>query len=626
MPTFSLALLLPIALIFFLLSLAVYYAWALMPRSGTVEWIYLIERPPFAFLGGRNPLDRLDILVVALLVLVWGGITFFHLGDREAPQTFHEFREEYVVIDLGETVDVGRVRYYTGLFTGEYALYFSQDGEAWHRQGEMPQNFARLFQWLEAEIVDGTAVRYVRLGAMRGGPLQLGELAIYNAMGRRLEPGRFSLEWSNPALQSGALFDEQDTVPDRGTFMNSMYFDEIYHARTAYEHVMNEAPTELSHPPLGKVLMGIGIYIFGMTPFGWRFMGAFLGIMILALFYCMTKQMFGKRLVAVCATAVFAASFMHYTQTRIATIDTYVVLFVLLQFWFIYRYVSQDLETPFAKTLPSLFFAGLFFGFGAASKWSSLYLAPALALLWLIYQILRAKHFKQIGQKGFRTYLIQTILVSCVFFLLIPGIIYYLSYIPHGREAGYGIFDVGYWNLVIANQRHMWWFHNAVAGMEHGFSSYWWMWIFNIRPILYYASTAPDGDILRIAAFGNPAVYWGGLLAMIAMPVAWIRRGDGRAFAIFLCYIMLLLPWMFIPRTSFAYHYFVNIIFLCLALAYVFDHLIRRGRGRYKTAIVGFTLVSVGLFALFYPALSGWPMSSWYSQNVLRWFETWPIW
>ena len=627
MPNLSFSFLLPGALIVLLLSFALYYIWACMPRSGTVEWIHMRDRPSFQFIGGRYPLGRLDVLTIILIVAIWVPISLFNLGAREAPQSFHEFQTEFVAIDLGGPTDIGRVRYYTGLGRGEYALYFSPDGMTWERQGEMNQGFAQQFKWLEVDVLNGTGVRYVRLQAEGRGEIHLGELAIYNTMGLLLDPGRFTLEWSNPAAGTGGLFDEQYMVPDRASFHNSMYFDEIYHGQAAYQMTIGEEPTaELSHPPLGKILMGIGIHIFGMTPFGWRFMGAILGAAILAIFYCLVKQMFDKRLVAVCATIVFAASFMHFTQTRIATIDTYAVLFVLLQFWFMYRYISQDYETPFRKTLLPLGLTGFFFGLGAASKWTSLYLAPALVVLWVMYQVLRWQHFQQTRQKGFRTYLWKTILVSCGFFLLLPGIIYSLSYIPYSSAAGYSFFSGGHWRILWENQQHMWYFHGtAVAELEHSFSSRWWQWALNIRPILYYSDTLPDGLRSVIVAFGNPAVYWGGLLAIFAMPAAAFRRGDGRAFAILLCYVALLLPWVFIARTSFAYHYFTNSLFLVLALAYVFDHLLRRRRGRYKAAIVAFTGMTAGLFLLFYPALSGWPMSHWYAQNVLRWFQSWPI-
>jgi dolichyl-phosphate-mannose--protein O-mannosyl transferase len=149
--------------------------------------------------------------------------------------------------------------------------------------------------------------------------------------------------------------------------------------------------------------------------------------------------------------------------------------------------------------------------------------------------------------------------------------------------------------------------------------------VFNIRPILYYLGITPEGYRTMIMAFGNPALHWGGLAAMIAMPIVAYREGDGRAFAIFIAYLMLLLPWVFIERPAFAYHYFPNLIFLSLAIAYVFDHMIRRRRGRYQIAIVSFTAVSVILFVMFYPTLSAWPLSNWYGQNVLRWFDSWPI-
>ena len=71
----------------------------------------------------------------------------------------------------------------------------------------------------------------------------------------------------------GALTDEPETVPLEATYENSTYFDEIYHARTAYEHILGLEPYENTHPTLGKLLISLGIRAFGMNPFGWRFMG-----------------------------------------------------------------------------------------------------------------------------------------------------------------------------------------------------------------------------------------------------------------------------------------------------------------------------------------------------------------
>lgn len=622
MQDFSFALLFPIALTLILLSFTCFYLWARLPRSGTTEWIPMSERPPFRFSWYR--LGWIDFLIAVLLVALWAAFSFWNLGSREAPQSFHRFEDEYVVIDLGAPTDIGQIRYFSGLNTGQYALYLSPDGTDWARQGAMPQGFNDVFKWNEAVLTDGHNIRFLRLGAETPG-LYLGELAIYNIAGRRLDPALFTLSWSMIARASDALFDEQDVIPDRATFYHEAYFDEIYHARTAYEHVLVMDPYEISHPPLGKLIISIGIHLFGMTPFGWRFMGALSGALMVGLMFLLLKNMFGRRTVALCGTAMLAFNFMLFTQTRIATIDTYAALFILLAFWFMYRYISLDYETPFHKTLPALAVSGLFFGLGAAAKWSSLFIAPALALLWLTYQLLRAKHVgSSPSQRAFGRYLWKTILVSAAFFLLIPGIIYYLSYIPYAAAAGVSIFSSQGFDIVRQNQVFMFTYHAGIDA-THPFSSYWWQWVLNIRPILYYLDHYPAGMRSVIAAFGNPLVYWGGLLAILAMPLAVIRDRDGRAFAIFVSYLLLLAPWFFITRLTFAYHYFPNSIFLALALAYVFDHLFRRGRGMYQTVIFSFTALSFVLFVLFYPALSGTPAPVWLFQNVLRWFPSWPL-
>ena len=74
-----------------------------------------------------------------------------------------------------------------------------------------------------------------------------------------------------------ALADEQEQVPLYFGYETSAYLDEIYHARTAYEHLLNLEPYENTHPPLGKYLISLGIRLFGMNPFGWRCVGTLSG-------------------------------------------------------------------------------------------------------------------------------------------------------------------------------------------------------------------------------------------------------------------------------------------------------------------------------------------------------------
>ncbi|MDT2263872.1 hypothetical protein P7H12_10120 [Paenibacillus larvae] len=89
------------------------------------------------------------------------------------------------------------------------------------------------------------------------------------------------------------LFDEQKDAPYEPTYLNGTYFDEIYHARTAYEHLHQIEPYESTHPPLGKIFISAGIWLFGMNPLGWRIVGTLFGVGMIPLMYA-----FGKRLLA----------------------------------------------------------------------------------------------------------------------------------------------------------------------------------------------------------------------------------------------------------------------------------------------------------------------------------------
>ena len=106
--------------------------------------------------------------------------------------------------------------------------------------------------------------------------LHLHEIGIFGDGSTAILPIAMVSEQDVNAADEGKtanLFDEPATVPYTPTYMNGSYFDEIYHARTAYEHLHQIEPYESTHPPLGKVLMSIGIYVFGLNPFGWRIIG-----------------------------------------------------------------------------------------------------------------------------------------------------------------------------------------------------------------------------------------------------------------------------------------------------------------------------------------------------------------
>ncbi len=582
---------------------------------------------------GRSFMRR-DSLSMILITVCYAIAAFINLGNTASPESFCRFGDsgEYALVEFDEPTDIGSISVYGGLHTGSYYLQFSVDGEDWTDVCTISQQYSELFKWRNVNVGGlGTDIKALRLIA--DGELWLGEIALYDLDGRLISKGVSFPEGCIP------LFDEQETIPEKESYLNSSYFDEIYHVRTAYEHMEGVKPYEISHPPLGKIILSIGISIFGLNPFGWRFMGTLVGVLMLPLLYLLLKRMFGGCAVPACVSFLMATDFMHFAQTRIATIDSYAVFFVLLMYLFMYIYLCS--ERGGKKWMLPLGLSGLSFGLGAASKWTCIYAGAGLALIWLIDRIERylgekkaaeAENKKKKAEKSdaLAVYWHETginILFCLGFFVAVPLLVYYASYYPYGKAAGMDgaamYFSREYLDIVLDNQKYMLSYHAGVDA-THPYSSRWWQWMINARPILYYLDYLPDDTKSTIGAFMNPLICWAGLGAMLSMIYPALFKGDRNARFILIGYLAQLVPWIFVKRITFAYHYFPSTVFLLLAIGYVFDFVRRRHEG-WRRLMISFSAVSLVLFAAYYPVLSGAKVGTYFADNILGWFESWPF-
>ena len=429
------------------------------------------------------------------------------------------------------------------------------------------------------------------------------------------------------------LIDEQDTVPEKPTWHNSMYFDEIYHGRTGYEHANALHTYETTHPPLGKVLMGLCIDLMGMTPFAWRFAGALVGVLMVPAMYLLAKQLLGGiALPALCAL-LMSADCMHYTQTRIATIDSFPVLFMMLMFMLMIRWTRMSFyHQRLRDTLVPLALSGVCMGLAIASKWIGCYGAVGLAVMFFVrfYQLCRQGLYAQKhadedpafarAAAVFRDRGIKTIAACCVFFVAVPVVIYVLSYIPYLSAYGEVKWNLRTFERIWDAQVLMLDYHaNLVA--EHYFASPWYEWPLIVKPMWYYSGDFNGaGMASSILAFGNPAVWWSGLAGMLfvlgyalyrcALPALGVLPGredeyDRLLPAICIGFLSAYLPWVLVSRLTFIYHYFASVPWIILAAALGLKYL-ARGHKKLAYALCALlAILSVALFIAFYPLASG---------------------
>ena len=346
---------------------------------------------------GRRMTKR-DYLLLLILLVVYSLAAFINLGSVRSPENAWTAEEgTTVIVDLGDTYDITELRFYGSIAEGDLEIYDeSAFIDGYFRLGEtepletFEQDYGDMYKWKSLSL--NTETRYLILYVARG-KISMNEIAVLD--GEALLPATVY----EPKDGAEKLTDEQDKIEPEPTYLNDMYFDEIYHARTAYEIVKNDdlflsegheaaardgySIYEWTHPSLGKLFIAVGIRLFGMTPFGWRFSGTFFGVLILAALYVFAKRIFRRTDYAFVAAGLFAADCMHFAQTRIATIDTYALFFTLLMFLFMGDYIAEDFDKrPFWKKLALLGLSGLMFGLGVSSKWTCLYSGAGLAVLY----------------------------------------------------------------------------------------------------------------------------------------------------------------------------------------------------------------------------------------------------
>lgn len=539
----------------------------------------------------RNTRSRWELAAVLTLTVMAAMLNFTNLGDTKAPET--------VVSNPAGTIDVpfniegtdapGMIRVYPEIcWEGTFTITSDTTGD---EVVNIPLMYTSVFTWQRADFAgegEGTAFTAHITNA------SVLEAAVYDAAGNMLDIGSPS-----------ALFDEQELVPQKFDRRNSMYFDEVYHGRTAYEQANGLTIYETTHPPLGKDLIMIGIQLFGMNAFAWRFMPALFGVLIIPLMYLFVKRLTGNGRLAVFTAALFVTDFMRFIESRLSTIDIFTTFFILLSAYGMFCYMDKTLRIGVKRAwLPALG-SGIAIGLAIAVKWNGAYAGIALAAVY--FYVL----YRRYGKERFREDFVFTILYGCAFFLLVPFLIYLLSYIPFTwGNPFFGWRD--WWNA----QVFMYQYHSTNEA-TNPFSSNWYTWPLLLRPYWYYADyELPTGMVASIASLGNVVTWTGGMICILVLFWRELKGSASRTDRfVLIFYIGQLLPWILVTRTTYAYHYLPISIYGITAIALVLGEA-KLTQQRQRAVMTAILIVSVGLFLVFFPVLAGIPVPAGYGHGL----------
>lgn len=381
-----------------------------------------------------------------------------------------------------------------------------------------------------------------------------------------------------------------------GFFLRSLFlsspkeyvFDEVYFAKFASALTRGEYNYDI-HPPLGKVLIGLGIRVFGDNFLGYRVMPMLVGTLFLLVVYLFARAFFENEITALIALLIAFCEGTYLVYSRLSLLDIFMLNFGFTSLYFLVLYLKRE-------RLLWLFLAGLFAGLTISIKWIGLGILACGFVFWLVF--LQKKTLKRV-------------LLFLVAFLVVPLLIYVASFRFVFKEDFW--FNLKLWHFQS-------WNYNIHLSEGHPYGAKWWTWPLLLRPIWFYYKQVPPSRVAGILTIGNPLLWWLASLSVVYELMRNYRRGDPKVSVLLAGWAIFFLPWMLVSRVLFLYHYLFSSVFAYLILSNALGGLWQNPKSRpiaQSLLVLGFLV-----FLFFLPLWVGAPISErFYSWHIL--FRSW---
>jgi dolichyl-phosphate-mannose-protein mannosyltransferase len=340
----------------------------------------------------------------------------------------------------------------------------------------------------------------------------------------------------------------------------AMFFDEGYfvpEARALIQGVPNPEPhaPPLAKPPLGKLIMAIGMEAGGDNSFGWRIAGALCGALTVAAVYLWALLLLQDTNLAFLAAGLALFNNFLFVMSRIATVDVFLLFFLMCSLVAYTGALVLDLTLVTRRFLLCL--AGVLVGLGGAVKWNAIdtlavYVFVAFALLCVSRYRPAAsdpslpRYARNLAHIGIPFLVLGLVVAPIVAYSLVFWPLCRLIHIPFSLHE------------LAAINTFMWRFNRTTVTNPFLISK-WYTWPLNLNP---------QRSLSYLV--GNPFIAWTGLLAL-----ALCLRRFWKAMALPEAMVLLLfaanfLQWAVTPQSGLYYYYYypcVMILGVAIAIA-----------------------------------------------------------
>lgn len=405
-------------------------------------------------------------------------------------------------------------------------------------------------------------------------------------------------------------------------------FDEVHFGKFSSAYLTGANFFD-NHPPTGKLLIALGAKMGGYSenfsfakinqPYtgSWylwfRILPTIFGALIPILVWLAAKKLGATATASWMAGMIMALENGFIVESRFALLNSFMIVFGLVGIiaWFIAR-KNQDYKWHALSAV--------FLGLAGTVKWTGFAFWGVIVLAQLVDLIRKKPDWKKW-------------LSSALVYTVIPFIIYVLSFAIHFAlltKPGYGdnYFKPGFRDRSFISKTIELNYEMANTQKRigrHPYESVWYTWPTMKRSVYYWAGERlPNGEMPKIYYLGNPAVYAFAALGAASCAVYLAinykdRRRRWPMIFVVVGYMANFLPFMFITRAMFLYHYMSALVFGILAWSIMVSTLPQRGK---KQIIWGVVIVSLIFFLYFSPLTYGLNLSQ-EAFNARMWLKSW---
>lgn len=377
------------------------------------------------------------------------------------------------------------------------------------------------------------------------------------------------------------------TIPDE------FCFDEHYYIPSARSLLAGTGWMELSHPPLGKALLALSIYLFDDSPFWWR-LPSVIATVATAWYLGRIALTLGLSLFAAqLAQFVFLCDGVVFTQARVGILNAPMLCCMIAAFYYALAWKKHP-----RNDLAAVALAAALIGLGTGIRWVAVSAAPLLAIIFLSQP-------RSWSRRGGMVLIAAVVFTATFFTSLLPLLL-------HEDFTLARIFSL---------QGEQLQFHMNFQS-PHRYNSPWWSWPLMLRPIWFGFERATDGSglVRGIVAMSNPAIVWPAVPLAICLLVQSLRLRQFSLFFIGFGFLQQWMQWGGSPHSTMFHYFHTAIPFTALAIGVAVDYLRQYKIGLLASyAWVASILV---LFVYWYPLLTCHWISDAYYQHHL-WLHTW---